>query len=155
MSMDFEERNDEMLEESTSKSIRVVMIEPGKCAYETEIGTDLSDLQMAVGGLIEPYYPFEEEVCIVCNDESKFNGMFPNRAIRDDNGEIMDVIFGPFFICDCSSEDFKSLSDEQAKRYKEMYFDPERFYMKGGKIHSEKYKLEPKREVKSRNDEAR
>lgn len=42
-----------------------------------EIGTELSDLQRVVGGLIEPYYPFEEQVCIVCNDEGKYNGMRP------------------------------------------------------------------------------
>lgn len=48
--------------------IKVVMAEPGKAARITEIGTALEDLQAAVGGgLIETVYPFDEDVCIVCN----------------------------------------------------------------------------------------
>ena len=52
---------------SEENRIRVVYVEPGRIAREAEIGTELSDLQAAVGGFIETYYPFEEEVCIVCN----------------------------------------------------------------------------------------
>ena len=52
-------------------TIQVVMVEPGKTARITEIGTSLASLQQAVGGDIEAYYPFEESVCIVCNEEGK------------------------------------------------------------------------------------
>ena len=65
------------------EKIKVVLVEPGKLARVAEIGTELEDLQRAVQGLIETYYPFEEEVCIVCNDEGKINGMKLNRAIYD------------------------------------------------------------------------
>lgn len=68
-------------------AIRVVMVEPGKTARITEIGTSLESLQEAVGGIIEAYYPFEEEVCIVCNDEGKLLGMPLNRAIREEDRE--------------------------------------------------------------------
>ena len=88
----------------------MVLCEPGKVARVAEIGTELSDLQRVVGGLIEPYYPFEEQVCIVCNDEGKYNGMRPCRAIYGENREMMDIIFGPFFICDCSTPYFGSLN---------------------------------------------
>ena len=109
--------------------IRVVYCEPGRVARTVEIGTELVDLQRAVGGgLIEPYYPFEEPVCIVCNDEGKFNGMRPNRAVRNEDGRIEDIIFGPFFICDCSTENFGSLSEEQLKRYSEQFRYPEHFF---------------------------
>ena len=68
--------------------IRVVYLEPGKLARIAEIGTSLADLQRAVGGgLIETYYPFEEQVCLVCNDEGKINGMELNRAIRSEDSE--------------------------------------------------------------------
>ena len=59
----------DMTEPLKEKKIKVVLCEPGKVARVAEIGTELSDLQRVVGGLIEPYYPFEEQVCIVCNDE--------------------------------------------------------------------------------------
>ena len=74
--------------ESFKAKIKVVMCEPGRKARVADIGTELEDLQRAVGGMIEAYYPFEEQVCIVCNDEGKFNGMSPCRAIFDDGRKI-------------------------------------------------------------------
>ena len=47
----------DMTEPLKEKKIKVVLCEPGKVARVAEIGTELSDLQRAVGGLIEPYYP--------------------------------------------------------------------------------------------------
>ena len=85
----------DMTEPLKEKKIKVVLCEPGKVARVAEIGTEFSDLQRVVGGLIEPYYPFEEQVCIVCNDEGKYNGMRPCRAIYGEGREMMDIIFGP------------------------------------------------------------
>ena len=123
-----------------NKTIQVVYVEPGKTARVMALGTELEDLQAAVGGNIEPFYPFDEAVCIVCNDEGKYNGMLPNRAVYGDNGEMIDVIFGSFFICDCSGESFGSLTDEQIKRYKEKYQNPERFFQVNNKIVAVPYK---------------
>lgn len=41
--------------------------------------------------------------------------------------EMLDIIAGTFFICDCSGESFGSLNEEQLKRYTEMFKQPERF----------------------------
>lgn len=79
----------DMTEPLKEKKIKVVLCEPGKVARVAEIGTELSDLQRVVGGLIEPYYPFEEQVCIVCNDEGKYNGMRPCRAIYGEDREMI------------------------------------------------------------------
>lgn len=99
------------------KKIKVVLLEPGKLARATEIDASLAGMQKVVGGLIEPFYPFEEQVCIVCNEESKINGMRPNRSVKNDDGVMVDFIFGPAFICDCRGENLDSLSDEQIDRY--------------------------------------
>lgn len=220
-------------------TIRVVLLEPGKLARITEIGQTLEKMQAVVGGDIEAFYPFEEEVCIVCNEEGKINGMALNRAIRaeetevdmsygelvskfreaerksdgkhltgyvviseesfnepypvesrtyeissdnkafqpnmggysiyasaidgsdpmvrlerylaaekggadgwkiercylkEQSREILDIIAGPCFICDCSGDSFGSLSDEQLKRYQEKYRLPENFIRMGGEI---------------------
>lgn len=48
-------------------TIQVVLVEPGKTARIAEVGTSLDAMQQTVGGSIEAYYPFEEQVCIVCN----------------------------------------------------------------------------------------
>lgn len=103
------------------KKIKVVLLEPGKLARAVEIDASLAGMQKVVGGLIEPFYPFEERVCIVCNEESKINGMRPNRSVKNDDGVMVDFIFGPAFICDCRGENLDSLSDEQIDRYGKMF----------------------------------
>ena len=125
----------------TQNAIRVVLVEPGKLARIAEVGTTLDAMQRTVGGDIEAYYPFEEQVCIVCNEEGKINGLPLNRAIRDaDTGDIADIIAGTFFICDCSGESFGSLSQEQQKRYLEKYRLPERFFRIGENIEAVPYR---------------
>ena len=77
----------------------------------------------------------------VCNDEGKINGLPLNRAIRDeDTNEIVDIIAGTFFICDCRKESFGSLSEEQQKRYLEKYRLPERFFRTRDGIEAVSYK---------------
>ena len=121
--------------------IQVVLVEPGKLARIAEVGTSLDAMQQTVGGDIEACYPFEEQVCIVCNSEGKINGLPLNRAIRDeDTNEIVDIIAGTFFICDCRKESFGSLSKEQQKRYLEKYRLPERFFRTRDGIESVPYK---------------
>lgn len=134
--------NSEYAKEPGNEKITVVMLEPGKVARTAEIGTSLTDLQKTVGGMIEAYYPFEEEVCIVCNEEGKFNGMSPCRAVYDPEGQMMDIIFGPCFICDCRGENFGSLSQDQIKRYTEQFKNPERYFRIDGEIKAVPY--EPK-----------
>ena len=122
-------------------TIQVVLVEPGKLARIAEVGTTLEAMQRTVGGSIEAYYPFEEQVCIVCNEEGKINGLPLNRAIRDaDTGDIADIIAGTFFICDCSGESLGSLSKEQQKRYLEKYRLPERFFRTRDGIEAVPYK---------------
>lgn len=78
----------------------------------------------------------------VCNDEGKYNGMRPCRAIYGEDREMMDIIFGPFFICDCSTPYFGSLNKEQLERYKKQFQNPEHFFRVGGEIKAVPYKPE-------------
>lgn len=119
---------------SDDKKIKVVLLEPSKLARAVEIDASLEGMQKTVGGLIEPFYPFEEEVCIVCNEEGKINGMRPNRSVKNDEGVMVDFIFGPAFICDCRGESFDSLSDEQIARYTKMFRYPEHLARLNGKL---------------------
>lgn len=127
------------------KEITVVMLEPGKLARVETIDSSLKSLQGIVGGCIEAYYPFEEMVCIVCNDEGKVNGMPLNRAVfvktddKEDSFEMVDIIAGPCFICDCSGEEFGSLSSEQCEKYLSMFRYPEHFVRFGDEIEAFPY----------------
>ena len=105
--------------------------------FESAIGL----LSFATLALLDGhYYPFEEKVCIVCNDEGKYNGMRPCRAIYGEDKEMMDISFGPFFICDCSTPNFGSLNKEQLERYKKLFQNPEHFFRVGGEIKAVPYK---------------
>ena len=70
----------------------------------------------------------------VCNEEGKINGLPLNRALRDEDGHIYDIVAGDFFICDVSGEDFGSLSDEQIEKYTEKFKTPEVFIKINGGI---------------------
>ena len=116
------------------------MVEPGKKAYEKEIGTNLEDFYAEIGcECIQATYPYEDLIAIVCDDEGKLNNSKPNRAIYDENGKIVDIIFGNFFICDCSTSEFASLPDDMLKKYKEQFLLPERFTKVGNVIVGVKY----------------
>ncbi|GHU71341.1 hypothetical protein FACS1894184_18030 [Clostridia bacterium] len=103
--------------------------------YVTEIGDDLKSMQQVVGGLIEAVY-FEEDVlaALVVNEEGKMEGLPLNRALRDDSGEIYDVIAGVGFICGLSDENFASLSDELIEKLLPRFLLPEVFMRVDGKI---------------------
>lgn len=102
--------------------MKVVMVEPGQYARIEEIGSELESLQKAVGGLIDCAYPWKENVCVVCNDEGAINLMPLSRDIEE-----YGLIAGPFFVCGIDGENFCSLTDEQAERYKAMFLQPELF----------------------------
>ena len=112
------------------ETMKVLLVKPGEIARRVELGGSLEDMQQAVGGYIESYMPFEDEVALVCNDEGKMNGLPLNRGIRDDNGEIIDVICGDFFICyaPIGSEYFHSLPDDLMEKYEEQFRLPEEFF---------------------------
>lgn len=117
-----------------SDTIKVLLIKPMKPPEIAEIPSRLNGSQATVGGYIEAIYPFEDSVALVCNEEGKLNGLPLNRALRDENGHIYDIVAGDFFICDVSGEDFGSLSDEQIKKYSEKFKTPEVFARINGEI---------------------
>ena len=68
-------------EKATVNKISVLLIEPNKYPKMIEIDDTLEAMQKVVGGDIEEYMPFEDEVAIICNEEGKVNGLTPNRAV--------------------------------------------------------------------------
>ena len=235
----------EITKNALPKTIDVVLVEPEKPARAAKITATLEGMQAVVGGDIEPFYPFEEQVCIVCNEEGKLIGLPLNRAVyayeeqqvdmtyselaaqfraqeRSGTGrhmlgyivftedsftepyteeqrtyvvssdnkayrpnmggysiyassldgvdkmvrleqymaaehggkdgwkvercytklqthEMIEIMAGTFFICDCSGESFGSLSEEQLKKYTEMFKQPERFLRVNGEIFAVPY----------------
>ena len=116
--------------EAGSGKISVLLVEPNKYPKMIEIDDTLEAMQAVVGGDIEEYMPFEDEVAIICNEEGKVNGLTPNRAVYEENSrEMLDIICGKFFIAYApfDAERFQSLPPDLAEKYREKFKYPERF----------------------------
>lgn len=98
------------------------------------IGSDLKDLQKAVGGTIEVTYPFDDPVGLVVNEEGKINGYELNRALFTEDGEMYDIIAGDFLVLGLSDSGFDSLSPELMEKYEKHFHQPEMFVKLGRTI---------------------
>lgn len=114
----------------------ILIVEPGKIPARRAIEGTLESMQSIVDGLIQAIYPFDEPVALVCNEEAKLTGLPPNRALRDKDGNLYDIICGTFFLCAAppDSEHFESLTDEQIARYTQVYRRPELFLRMGEEL---------------------
>lgn len=127
-------RNGEAQDHAAPEKMTVLVVEPRKEPYVKEIDPGLHSLQAEVGGDIGATYPFSDPVALVCNDEGKLIGLDLNRGLRDENGEIYDIMAGTFLVVGLGEEDFASLSPELAQKYTEQFRQPELFISLGGQI---------------------
>ena len=72
--------------------MRVLIIAPGCKPEVREIDGTLESMQEIVGGLIQVLYPYERPVALVANDEGKMLGLPMNRGLRDEAGELYDIL---------------------------------------------------------------
>ncbi len=109
--------------------MKVLVVEPMQTPVVKEIDSSLESMQKIVGGYIQALFPFEAPVALICNEEGKLQGLPLNRALRDGNGDIYDIMCGTFFLCSAlpDEEYFSSLSDEQIKCFSKLYQHPELF----------------------------
>ena len=122
---------------TATEKLSVLLIQPGKAPRMVEIPDTLDAMQELVGGYIEEYMPFDDEVAIIVNEEGKLNGLPPNRAIFTEDGkQIADVLVGDFFIVKApvDAEKYMSLPKDMAEKYAEKFKYPERFYRQNGEI---------------------
>ena len=103
-----------------AEKLTVVMVEPHKTPYVTEIADELSALQRCVGGYFE-VVGNGDGTLIICNEEGKLIGLDGNRRIHDG----MSVIAGTFFVVGDGGENFRSLTESEVKRYMDRFKNPE------------------------------
>ena len=114
--------------------MRILIVKPLCLPEAQEISGTLESMQEIVGGRIQAIFPFDDPVGIVANDEGKILGLPPNRALRDDAGEVYDILCGTFFICGLEEDSFCSLTGAQIERYGELFSVPDRFIQINGKL---------------------
>jgi len=114
----------------------ILIIEPRKKPKIKEISGSLESMQELVGGTIQAIYPFDDEVALIANDDGWLLGLPANRSLRDENGDIYDIICGTFFLCGAPSDSdrFSDLTSEQIERFQEKFQMPELFVRLEGRI---------------------
>ncbi len=112
----------------------VLVVEPMKEPYVKQIDSGLRALQAEVIGDIAAAYPFADPVALVVNDEGKLIGLDLNRSLRDDHGEIYDIVAGTFLVVGLGAEDFTSLPLDMIQKYTEHFKRPELFASINGQI---------------------
>ncbi len=70
------------------KTIEVLLVQPEKTPQLIRIEDSLAAMQRVVGGDIEEYMPFADEVALICNEKGKVNGLPLNRAIYAEPVEV-------------------------------------------------------------------
>lgn len=110
-----------MEEQKAVEQMTVLMVEPGYAPYEKTIPNTLEAKQELVGGLITAIYPYEEMVAIVANDEGILLNMEFNRSVEGGYGGV----FGSFFVCGLTEDDFCSLPPDQMERFKKKFHKAE------------------------------
>ena len=114
--------------------MKAIIVEPDARPRVADIQSDLESLQEIVAGDIQVVYPFDDPVGIICNDEGKILGLPLNRALRDENGEIYDILSGTFIVAGLTEDDFGDLTAEQVDKYMKLYHNKEMFIRKGQRI---------------------
>ena len=125
-----------------NEKITVLLVEPEKYPKEIVIDDSLEAMQEVVGGDIEEYMPFDDDVAIICNEEGKMNGSQLNRAVYSKDKQILDVIAGKFFIAYApfESESFLSMPKDLMKKYEDKFRYPEKFYKTPAGVEAKAYK---------------
>ena len=70
----------------------------------------------------------------VWNDEGKLIGLDLNRSLRDEHGEIYDIVAGTFLVVGLGPESFASLPPDMIQKYTEQFKRPELFASINGQI---------------------
>ncbi len=131
---------------SRENEISVLLIEPMKAPKMVQIPYNLAEMQKLVGGNIQEIMPFDDEVALICNEEGKNEKLPLNRAIYNNNGKMIDIVAGDFFIClaPFESEHFKSLPKNLSEKYSKQFECGEQFILKNNEIEAIKIKPQNK-----------
>ena len=99
--------------------MNILLLEPGKRPRSAVITGTLQSMQQVVDGPIQAVYPFAEPVALICNEEGKLRNLPWNRALRDEAGQIYDIVAGTCFLCAAppGEDSFAGLTDAQLETF--------------------------------------
>lgn len=102
---------------------RAIVMRPGEEAEETMLTGSFEDLMELVDGVPEFTYPLSDTICFVSNDCAKINQLPLNRAIRNEEGKIVDIYAGTIlaFHIEEERDDWGDLTDAEVELILERY----------------------------------
>ena len=104
-----------------TNKISVLLVEPEKYPKVIEIDDSLESMQAVVGGSIEEYMPFEDEIAIICNEEGKLNDLPCCAALVSEN-KVFDIVVGNIVFTRANDMgETVSLTDEDIDYIKDWY----------------------------------
>lgn len=116
---DLEQNSMESFIPKHEENIKVLIIEPEKRPYISEIENHFKSMQAVVGGMFECVV-LDKDAHLFCNESGKLIGLPGNRKINDD------IIAGTFLICGNDRYGNSiSLTDEQINTYSSLFAEPE------------------------------
>lgn len=107
--------------------MKVLLVEPMEKPRVVEIDHTLEEMQRLVGGTIACTYPWEDLVGLIHCDEAIALGYPLNRMLKDENGNIYDVVPGTFFLAGLTDDGFGSIPDALAEKFTELFRYPEMY----------------------------
>ena len=109
--------------------MNILLLEPSKRPRSAVITGTLQSMQQVVDGPIQAVYPFAEPVALICNEEGKLRNLPWNRALRDEAGQIYDIVAGTCFLCAVppDADSFAGLTDAQLETFTRQFATPEWF----------------------------
>ena len=107
--------------------MKAVVIKPGKYARVADLDLSYHSLRTLVGGYIEMTYPFpDEEIAVISNEEAKLLDLTPNRAIRRDDGSVIDIYCGAMVVVALAPEgECRDLTEDEVNLVLQTWEHPE------------------------------
>lgn len=113
---------------------RVIVARPGEEAYVTKLKPTYENLSALVGGMLEMTCPFDDDVAVISDEESKLKGKMPNRLMCGEfggkfarKGIPVDVYAGTIVIVGNRPDksEFDGLTDAEIEKYMHLYKEPQ------------------------------
>lgn len=101
------------------EKIDILLVDPGKVPKMVQIDNTLAAMQGMVGGCVEMTRPWGGDVVLVCNEEGKVQNLPANSFVSNEDGVVLDLIYGSFFLALAprNSELMMSLPRMMAEHY--------------------------------------
>lgn len=114
--------------------INVLLVQTGMVPRAAEMDNTPAAMQQALGGKIQIWKPFYDNVALICRQDAKRMGLPINRTFYNEIDEMVQAFAGDFLICGREGEQFTSLTAGQIEKYTDEFKDPQRLAILGRKL---------------------